>query len=206
MTRAGLDRRTRGGLAECAPTSCQIAPATQIGRQEREAVVMADIVKKVGHPQQTTPARPVAGREWNPWQRMRELMAWDPFQEMSRYWPSEAEVGFVPHFEVRETNEGFVFKADLPGIHEDDLDINLNGNRLTISGKREAEQRNESDRYYAYEVQYGSFTRSFTLPDGVDPDHVKADLKNGVLTLLVPKKAEAQPRKIAIGGGARSKA
>jgi len=165
---------------------------------------MADIVRKGGQPQSQV-ARPSASREWNPWQRMRELLAWDPFQEMTRFWPHEQEIGFVPHFEVRETNDGFVFKADLPGVSEDDLEINLTGNRLTITGKREAEQRNENERYYAYEVQYGSFTRSFTLPEGVDTEHVKADLKNGVLTLVVPKKAEAQPRKITLGG-AKSKA
>ena len=136
---------------------------------------------------------------------MRELLAWDPFQEMTRAWPNEPELGFVPHFEVRETGDGYVFKADLPGINDEDLEINLTGNRLTISGKREAEQRNESDRFYAYEVQYGSFTRSFTLPDGVDTEHVKADLKNGVLSLHIPKRAEAQPRKITLGG-AKTKA
>ena len=166
---------------------------------------MADIVRKGSQPQQGQFARPVAGREWNPWQRMRDLLTWDPFQEMTRFWPNEQEIGFVPHFEVRETHDGFVFRADLPGVSEDDLEINLSGNRLTISGKREAEQRSETDRYYAYEVQYGSFTRSFTLPEGVDTDHVKADLKSGVLTLHVPKKAEAQPRKISLGG-AKSKA
>ena len=158
---------------------------------------MADIVKK-GAPQ------PAPTREWNPWQRMRDLLQWDPFQEM-RYWPTEQQAGFVPAFEVRETGDGFVFKADLPGIREEDLEIHITGNRLTIGGNREAEQRHEADRYYAYEVSYGSFSRSFTLPDGVDADHVKADLKNGVLTLHVPKKAEAQPRKIALGG-AKTKA
>src|SRR5262249_42722707 len=115
---------------------------------------MADIVRKGGQPQQGQVTRPAVGREWNPWQRMRELLAWDPFQEMTRSWPGEQEVGFVPHFEVRETHDGFVFRADLPGVTEEDLEINLSGNRLTISGKREAELRNETDRYYAYEVQY----------------------------------------------------
>jgi HSP20 family protein len=154
---------------------------------------MADLIKKG----QLSPT--VRQPEWNPWQRMRELLAWDPFQEMSRAWP-EPQSGFVPAFEVRETSDGFVFKADLPGVTEDQLEINISGNRLSIGGKREAEQRQENDRYYAYEVTYGSFTRTFTLPEGIDADHVKADLKHGVLTLVVPKKAEAQPRRISLGG------
>src|SRR5262245_6024508 len=160
---------------------------------------MADIIKKPQQPQQQS-----IQRELNPWQRMRDFLSWDPFQEM-RYWPTEQQAGFTPAFEVRETTDGYVFKADLPGIREEDLEIHLTGNRLTVSGKREAEQRHESDRYYAYEVSYGSFSRSFTLPEGIDADHVKAELKNGVLTLHVPKKAEAQARKIPLGG-AKSKA
>ncbi len=169
---------------------------------------MTDIVRKGGQsPQGQNPiARPMPGRgESNPWQRMRDFLAWDPFQELSRAWPGEQEFVFSPAFEVRETNDAYIFKADLPGIHEEDLDINVTGNRLTISGKREAEHRNENDRYYAFECAYGSFSRSFTLPDGVDIDHVKADLKNGVLTLHVAKKAEAQPRKISLGS-AKTKA
>ncbi len=162
---------------------------------------MAEIMKRGGQGTQQQTQHPIARRgEFNPWQRMRELLSWDPFEEMSRSWPVSQEMGFMPQFEVRETNDGFVFRADLPGVNEEDVEINLTGNRLTISGKREAEQRNENDRYYAYECQYGTFSRSFTLPDSVDSEHVKADLKNGVLTLHVPKRAEAQPRKIAIGG------
>jgi HSP20 family protein len=70
---------------------------------------------------------------------------------------------FVPDFEVKETKEGFVFKADVPGIKEKDLEITMTGNRLTISGKREAEMEERSDTYYACERSYGSFTRAFTL-------------------------------------------
>lgn len=166
---------------------------------------MADIVKR-GQPQgQQNPSQPQlarsATREFSPWQRMREVLGWDPFQEMG--WPTEPVAAFVPAFEVRETHDGYVFKADVPGVVEDDLDIHLTGNRLTIGGKREMEQRNENesggDRYYAYEIAYGSFTRSFTLPDGVDAEGVKAELKNGVLTVHVPKRAEAQPKRIQLG-------
>ena len=78
------------------------------------------------------------------------------------------------------------------------MQIALTGNRLTISGQREQEQKSEGEQYYASEISYGSFTRSFTLPDGTDPDNVRADMKAGVLSVTVPKKPEVQPRKIEI--------
>ncbi|TAK32843.1 MAG: Hsp20 family protein, partial [Myxococcaceae bacterium] len=84
---------------------------------------------------------------------------------------------------------------------EKDLEISMTGNRLTVSGHREAEKRDESDRYYLYERSYGSFMRSFTLPDGVDTNKITAELKNGVLQMLVPRRPEAQPQKIAVKAG-----
>jgi HSP20 family protein len=134
---------------------------------------------------------------WDPFRVMREMLRWDPFVEAL---PTEIEPTFVPRFEVKEAKEAYIFKADLPGVEEKDLDISLTGNRLTVNGKREAEKRTEEERYYAYERTYGSFTRSFTLPDGADAEHVKAELKNGVLTLVVPKVPEHQPKKIALRG------
>ncbi|HYG68700.1 MAG TPA: Hsp20/alpha crystallin family protein, partial [Anaeromyxobacteraceae bacterium] len=105
---------------------------------------------------------------------------------------------FVPSFEVKETKDAYVFKADLPGIREEDLDINLTGNRLTVSGKREEEKRSEEERYYAYERSYGSFSRSFTLPEGVDAEHVDAELRDGVLTVRIAKRPEVQPKRIEV--------
>jgi HSP20 family protein len=130
---------------------------------------------------------------------------WDPFRIMLEMIGDQAaqtarhtEQVFSPSFEVFERKDGYVFKADLPGVNQEDLDITLNANRLTISGKREAEERKEGERFYAYERSFGSFTRSFTLPEGVDEEHVAAELKNGVLTLVVPKKPEVQPKRISI--------
>jgi HSP20 family protein len=91
-----------------------------------------------------------------------------------------------------------VFKADLPGVKESDLEISLTGNQLRISGHRGEERVEESDRSHVTERTYGGFLRSFTLPEGCDPDHAHADLKDGVLTLTMPKKPEVQPRKITI--------
>jgi HSP20 family protein len=130
---------------------------------------------------------------------MQEIMRADPFRELSRGFLGEGG-NFVPSFEVKETKDSFIFKADLPGLKEDDLEVSLSGNILTISGQRQEEKKDEGERYYAYERSYGSFTRSFTLPDGVDPEHVQAELKDGVLTLVAPKKPEVQPKRIDVKG------
>ena len=144
-------------------------------------------------------------REWDPFQRMQELMGWDPFEVMNQWLTGaggrEGGLTFVPAFEVKETKDAFIFKADLPGVKEDDVDISVTGNQLTVSGKREEEKREEGERYFAYERSSGSFSRSFTLPEGVDSEHVSAELKNGVLTLMLPKRPEVQPKRIRLGGG-----
>jgi HSP20 family protein len=135
----------------------------------------------------------------NPFQLMRDLVR-DPFGTMV---PFQSE--FSPQMEVRETNDAFIFKADLPGVRSEDLDINVHGNRLQISGHREDEhEERDGDRVYAYERSYGNFTRVFTLPETADTDKIRCDLKEGVLSLVVPKKPGAQPRKIQIGGGGKS--
>ena len=134
---------------------------------------------------------------FDPFRTMRELMRFDPFAEMN-ITSALPTMQFNPDFEVKETREGYQFRADLPGIKEKDLEISMTGNRLTVSGHREADKREETDRYYLYERSYGSFGRSFTLPEGIDNNKVAAELKDGVLTLLVPRRPETQPRKIAV--------
>lgn len=135
----------------------------------------------------------------NPFEMMRDLMRWDPFGEMAPI--TSGARRWSPDFEVRETKSSYVFKADLPGTKKEDLDISLVGNRLQVSGRRDEEEEARDDTYYAYERNYGSFTRTFTLPDTADTEHVSSELRDGVLTLVVPKKPEAQPRKIQIGTG-----
>jgi HSP20 family protein len=134
---------------------------------------------------------------WDPSRFMRDFLGWDPFREMAPFAP-HARAGFVPSFEVKETKDGYLFKADVPGVRESDLDITVTGNRLTVSGKREAEKEERNDTYYTYERSYGDFTRSFTLPDGVDMNSVRADLSQGVLTLSIRRTPEAEPKKIAV--------
>ncbi len=135
--------------------------------------------------------------EWDPIAWARDLLRWDPFREMM---PSSAlEVpAYSPAFDVKETKEGYLFRADIPGVEEKNLEITRTANRLSVSGKREAEKEDKGETFYAFERSFGSFTRSFTLPEGIDGEHIRADLKDGVLTILVPKKPEAQPQKIAI--------
>jgi len=137
----------------------------------------------------TTPTR-YAARD--PFQLARDLFAWDPF------FGGRPVSAFVPAFEVKETNEAFIVKADIPGVQESDLDIAVHNNVLTVSGTRKAEERQEGDSFALYERQYGSFSRSFALLDTADGERVEAKLDTGVLALTIWKKAEAKPRKIAL--------
>jgi len=133
--------------------------------------------------------------EWDPFRVMDQLLRWDPFQGAVQQAPRQTTT-FLPYFDVRETQDGYVFKADLPGVKENDLEISLTGNRLTITGHRETEERQANENYHLLERGYGAFSRSFTLPDTADMEQCKAELKEGVLTVVLPKRAEAQPRKI----------
>ncbi len=149
---------------------------------------MANLIRRTGRGE-------LERARFDPFEMMRDMMRWDPFAELTT---GRSEAAFVPSFEVKETKDAYVFKADLPGIREEDLEISLTGNRLTVSGKREEERHEDDDRFFAYERSYGSFSRSFTLPEGVDPDHAQADLSSGVLTVSVPKRPEVKPRRIEV--------
>lgn len=145
---------------------------------------------------------PAATAEWSPWSLMRAMLEGDPFREMAPFFQRTGrEMMYMPDFDVKETADAYVFKADVPGLAEKDVEVQLTGNRLTISGKREEEKKEEKETYYTVERSYGSFSRSFTLPAGVDAEKASADLKDGVLTVSVPKKPEVQPKKIAVGNG-----
>jgi HSP20 family protein len=128
----------------------------------------------------------------DPYSLARELLGWDPF------FGGRQASAFAPTFEVKETNEAFLIKADMPGVADTNLDINLHNGVLTIAGHRDAEDRKDGETYAIYERQYGSFTRSFALPDVADGDRIAAKLESGVLTLSIPKRAEAKPKKIAL--------
>jgi len=133
---------------------------------------------------------------------MRDLMGWDPFREIAPF-ITQGSLAFLPSFEVKETKDAYLFKADVPGVKESDLEVSVTGSRLTVSGKRESEKQEQADTYYTSERSYGEFTRSFTLPDGVDMSSVHAELKEGVLTVSIKKTPEAQPKRIAIQSPAK---
>jgi HSP20 family protein len=135
--------------------------------------------------------------EKEPFKWMEGVLRWDPFSEMAPVM-SGPTVPFVPEFEVRETKDAYLFRADLPGVKEKDVDVTLIGGRLTVAGTREAEKIEDADRIYAYERSFGAFTRTFTLPEEIDEAHVRGELKDGVLTVLVPKLHNVKARKIEL--------
>jgi HSP20 family protein len=164
---------------------------------------MANIIKKDGG---SEPTRTQSSGSML--QMLGDLLSFDPFRFLRTH--GVQSMAWNPSFEVLENDDGYVFKADLPGVKDSDVDISLDGKRLEISGKREVEHEegDEKSRYHTYERSYGSFSRAFALPDNADVDHITSDLKAGVLTLVVPKKAGAaqEKRKILIGQGSAGKA
>lgn len=141
---------------------------------------------------------PQLANAWEPFRLMESMLGWNPISTLHPTNVATAPQNYMPRFDVKETQDSYVFAADLPGIREEDLDISLTGNQLVVSGKRECEQCKETEQYHLYERSSGRFSRAFSLPDGINPDQVKAHLKDGVLTLTVGKKPEVQPRRIQI--------
>lgn len=116
--------------------------------------------------------------------------------------PAERSAMNAPSVDISETDGALQICADLPGIGEKDIDVTLDQDMLTIRGERKAEGGEERQGYRVMERSYGGFMRSFRMPFAVDPDKVEAALKNGVLTITVPKPFEAQQRarRIAVKG------
>ena len=113
---------------------------------------------------------------------------------------------WIPAMDLVETQDSFVLKADLPGMSEGDVNIELENNVLTISGERKTEHEEQHEGYYRLERATGSFSRALSLPEGIDADAVTAAFADGVLTVRIPKPAEAKPRRVQIGvGGAQPK-
>jgi HSP20 family protein len=108
---------------------------------------------------------------------------------------------WVPPMDLVEHEDHFVLKADLPGLSEDDVSIEVQDGTLRISGERRAEHEEREKGWYRVERSFGSFSRSLTLPDGVDPDGISAEFDRGVLQLRIPKPEERKPRRISIKAG-----
>lgn len=144
---------------------------------------------------------------WDPFDDFRRLWNWDPFPTMERPMEGYArpQLEFAPSFDIAERSDAFVLKADLPGVREEDLDVSVMGNQLTVSGTRRAEERREDEDVYVYERAYGDFSRTFTLPEQTSTDDIEAKLENGELLITIPKRAEAKPRKIPLGDKVKGK-
>ena len=151
---------------------------------------------------QPQPAHPK--RSFKPTRWIRSLLGRDPFRTMSPF-PSMDRWELVPEFEIKETDDRYLFKADVPGIALADLDVSVAGRMLTVAGKRESEREKKTDTHYLSERSFGSFSRSFTLPESADENSVTADLQDGVLTIALQKKPGIETKKVEVNGkeGAR---
>ena len=112
---------------------------------------------------------------------------------------------WMPAMDLVETADHFVLRADLPGLAEDDVKIEFEDGTLTVSGERKAEHETSEEGYYRVERAFGSFSRSLTLPQGIDPEAVSAHFDRGVLEVRIPKPEERKPRRVAIQVGDSSR-
>lgn len=121
------------------------------------------------------------------------------FDDFTRGWPAFGGTAeMVPSMDVTETDKEIELTAELPGLQEKDVQINVADNVLTIKGEKKAEKEAEDKNYRVVERSYGAFARAIELPAGVDPDVIKASISNGVLKVTVPKPAPAQVKKVEI--------
>ena len=144
------------------------------------------------------------------------IVRWEPFRELSslqtemnRLFNTAFDTSpggngggsrrWAPAMDLLETEDHFVLRADLPGMTQSDVNIELEDNVLTVSGERKAEHEEKREGFYRVERAFGSFSRSLTLPKGVDAEAVTAGFDNGVLEVRIPKPEQRKPRKITIG-------
>lgn len=148
---------------------------------------------------------------------MANLTRWDPFSDLSSWQDrfnqffNQAITGpgrgqaqslfasnFIPPVDVYEDDHNITIHAEIPGAREEDIDVRLENNMLTITGERKLENEDKKQNFHRIERQYGRFVRSFTLPATVDSEHVNAEFDNGVLKVTLVKKEEAKPKQIKI--------
>ncbi|MDP6043309.1 MAG: Hsp20/alpha crystallin family protein [Dehalococcoidales bacterium] len=158
------------------------------------------------------------------WRSGKGLIPWRPFRELEnieqhfedvfdRSWlpavwrriPS-LEMGWAPAVEVFEKEGKFVVKAELPGIKEEDMDISVVDNTLTIKGEKKTESEVKEEDYYCCECSYGSFSRSIALPSNVDAKKIAASYEDGILEISLPKASEVKPKKISVSSKKKEKA
>jgi HSP20 family protein len=149
---------------------------------------------------------------------MTFVTRWDPFREfvtlqdrMNRLLrdsrgsegqdESLTSTAFAPPVDVYEDEHGVTLKIEVPGIEEKDIDVRIENNTLTVHGERKFETEEKEENFRRVERQYGSFTRTFTLPNTVDQESVQADYEKGVLKIKLAKKQEAKPKQIKVNVG-----
>ena len=144
---------------------------------------------------------------------MNSITRWDPFrnltslqEQVNRLFDSSFKANtdnsalttWAPAVDIYETENELVIKADLPDMEEKDIDVRVENNMLTIRGERKFEESVKEDNYLRVERAYGSFSRSFSLPNTVDTAAIQANYKNGVLRVHLPKRAESKPKQVKI--------
>jgi HSP20 family protein len=145
------------------------------------------------------------------WDPFRDVLALQNrmnsiFQEYNRSNQGEGDslvsAAFVPPVDIYEDEHKIVLKLEVPGMQESDLDIELENNVLTVKGERKFEKEEKEENFHRIERRYGSFYRSFTIPNTVNPDSIKAKYEAGVLRIELEKRAEAKPKQIKVELGA----
>jgi HSP20 family protein len=148
------------------------------------------------------------------------LVRWDPFRELEemgerlnrvvaglgRPWPARTPEGrealtlpdWSPLVDISETDEEYVIKAEIPEVRKEDVKVSLENGVLTLQGERKQEKEEKGKRFHRVERYYGSFLRTFTVPDNVDEAKVKAEFKDGVLNVRLPKTEKAKPKAIEV--------
>jgi HSP20 family protein len=141
--------------------------------------------------------RDVARRDWNPFDSLqREIDR--VFDEFGKGFPAFGAGNLTPTVDVSESDKEIEITAELPGLEDKDVQVNIADNVLTIRGEKKAEKEDKNKNYHVVERSYGSFVRTLALPDGVDPGSIKATLSKGVLKVTVPKPAPSQVKKVEI--------
>jgi HSP20 family protein len=137
-------------------------------------------------------------REWDEFPTLTGLRR--QMNRLFEYFPSAEEPGFEwwPAVNVAETPETVVVTAELPGLEPKEIEISVVGDTLTIRGEKRFDREEKGKTWYRREIAGGKFTRSFTLPASVDAEHVDATSKAGILTITLPKRAEAKAKKIEV--------
>jgi len=137
--------------------------------------------------------------KYSPFSDVDDMPGFRQMQEtLSRFLNEPNSRPWTPAVDILETENDLVLKMDVPEVEMKDIDIRLENQTLTVKGERKFENREDSKAYHRIERSYGTFARSFTLPNTVDTEKVRADYKNGVLSITLPKKEVAKPRTIKV--------